>query len=67
MSKEILESYVDEICNNLDTGNVSVSTSDYDEVQGMLRICYVLDIISANERDEYRGRLFKSWYDRYGI
>ena len=64
---EILESYVDEICDNLDTGNVAVSSNDYYEVIGMLRICYVLDIISENEREEFRERLSASWYKRYGI
>ena len=64
---EILESYVDEICDNLDTGNITVSSNDYYEVQGMLRICYILDIISENERDKFRERLFNSWYNRYGI
>ena len=64
---EILESYVDEICDNLDTGNVNVSSNDYYEVIGMLRICYVLNIISENEREEFRERLFDSWYKRYGI
>ena len=64
---EILESYVDEICDNLDTGNVNVSSNDYYEVIGMLRICYVLDIISENEREKFRERLFDSWYKRYGI
>ncbi len=65
--KEILESYVDEICDNLDTGNIAVSSNDYYEVQGMLRISYVLDIITANERDEFRERLSDCWYKRYGI
>ncbi|MBQ8685127.1 MAG: hypothetical protein IJ514_03025 [Clostridia bacterium] len=65
--KEILESYVDDICDNLDTGNVPVDIKDYYEVQGMLRICYVMDIISEDERSEFRGRLFESWYKRYGI
>lgn len=65
--KEILESYVNEICDNLDTGNITVTSNDYYEVIGMLRICYVLDIISNDEREEYRGRLFDSWYKRHGI
>lgn len=65
--KEILESYVDEICDNLDTGNIAVSSNDYYEVMGMLRICYVLDIISGIERDEFREKLSNCWYKRYGI
>ena len=65
--KEILESYVDEICDNLDTGNVAVSSNDYYEVIGILRICYVFDIISESERDKFRERLSESWYRRYGI
>ncbi len=65
--EEILESYVDEICDNLDTGNVAVSSNDYYEVIGMIRICYVLDIISENEREKFRERLFDSWYHRYGL
>ena len=65
--KEILESYVDEMCDNLDTGNVAVHLNDYYEVIGMLRICYVLDIISGAERDELRERLLDCWYKRYGI
>lgn len=65
--KEILESYIDEICDNLDTGNIAVSPNDYYEVQGMLRICYVLDIISEIERNEFRERLSDCWYKRYGI
>jgi hypothetical protein len=64
---EVLESFVDEICDNLDTGNITVSSNDYYEVLGMLRICYILDIISENERDEFCGRLFQSWYNRYRI
>ena len=65
--KEILESYVDEICDNLDTGNITVSSNDYYEVIGMLRICYVLDVISNDEREKFRNRLSDSWYKRYGI
>ena len=65
--KDILEQYVDEICDNLDTGNIVVSSNDYYEIIGMLRICYVLEIISADERAEFRERLFDSWYKRYGL
>lgn len=63
---EILECYVDEICDNLDTGNVAVNRNDFYEVIGMLRICYVLDIITNNEREKFRERLVDSWYRRYG-
>lgn len=48
--KEILETYVEEILYNTDTGNIFHDVSDFYEVIGMVRLAYVYGYIESFEK-----------------